>query len=203
MNDMKSRISSFCSARLLILILTVLLFSGCSSQPEKQLPVMGEINKDFTFINQDSQEVTPAVFTGKVVITDFFFTTCPSICPIMKRQMHRVYEVFKETPDILFFSHTIDPEHDTPEVLHNFAQGLGADTQKWQMVTGDQDEIFAMAKHYMLGAMKNEDVPGGYIHSGSFVLVDKKKRIRGYYNGTDEAEVDMLITDLRILLNEE
>ncbi|WP_205749413.1 SCO family protein [Desulfopila sp. IMCC35008] len=200
---MKSRISSFCSARLLILILTVLLFSGCSSQPEKQLPVMGEINKDFTFINQDSQEVTPAVFTGKVVITDFFFTTCPSICPIMKRQMHRVYEVFKETPDILFFSHTIDPEHDTPEVLHNFAQGLGADTQKWQMVTGDQDEIFAMAKHYMLGAMKNEDVPGGYIHSGSFVLVDKKKRIRGYYNGTDEAEVDMLITDLRILLNEE
>lgn len=164
---------------------------------------MGEVSKDFTFINQDNQKVTPAVFADKVVITDFFFTTCPSICPIMKRQMHRVYEIYKETPDVLFFSHTIDPEHDTAEVLHNFAKGLGAETQKWQMVTGDQDEIFAMAKHYMLGAMKNEDVPGGYIHSGSFVLVDKMKRIRGYYNGTDEAEVDTLITDLRILLDED
>jgi protein SCO1/2 len=185
-----------------ILLISLLLSSGCNNKPEKEFPIMGEVNKDFTFINQDSQEVTPAVFDGKVVITDFFFTTCPSICPIMKRQMHRVYEIFKETPDVLFFSHTIDPEHDTPEVLYNFAQGLGAKTEKWQMVTGDQDEIFAMAKHYMLGAMKNDDVPGGYIHSGSFVLIDKKKRIRGYYNGTDEAEVDMLITDLRILLDE-
>lgn len=202
MNRMKRHFLYSCYPLLVILLLPLLLFSACSNQPEKKLPIMGEISKDFTFINQDSQEVTPAVFTDKVVITDFFFTTCPSICPIMKRQMHRVYEVYKETPDVLFFSHTIDPEHDTPEVLHNFAAGLGADTQKWQMVTGDQDEIFAMAKHYMLGAMKNEDVPGGYIHSGSFVLVDKKKRIRGYYNGTDEAEVDALITDLRILLDE-
>ena len=112
--------------------------------------------------------------------------------------MHRVYEAHKDNDEILLFSHTIDPEHDTVEVLHNFAAGLGIDSRRWQMVTGDQDDIFAMAKHYMLGALKNDEVPGGYIHSGSFVLIDKKGQIRGYYNGTDEAEVDKLIEDLKV-----
>lgn len=157
---------------------------------------------DFSFHNQDNQLVTAEIFTDKVYVTDFFFTTCPSICPIMKKQMSRVYEVFKDTPKVLLFSHTIDPEHDTVEVLKNFANGLEIETEKWQMVTGPQDEIFAMAKHYMLGAMKNDDVPGGYIHSGSFVLVDEKKQIRGYYNGTDAQEVDDLIADIKEYLNE-
>ncbi len=78
---------------------------------------------------------------------------------------------------------------------------MNARTDKWQLVTGDQDEIFAMAKHYMLGALKNDEVPGGYIHSGSFVLIDRKKRIRGYYNGTDEEEVNQLMRDMEIFLN--
>ncbi|WP_028581951.1 SCO family protein [Desulfogranum japonicum] len=195
-------ISSSCS--LLICLLCAIAFqcTSCSDQSANKLPVLGTFNKDFTFTNQDNQPVTPDVFKNKVVVTDFFFTTCPSICPIMKRQMHRIYEQFENHPDVLLFSHTIDPEHDTAEVLHKYAEGFGIRTEKWQMVTGSQDEIFAMAKHYMLGAMKNEEVPGGYIHSGSFVLMDKQQRIRGYYNGTDATEVDTLITDMKTLLND-
>lgn len=174
--------------------------AGCQFQKKSDLPVLGEVNRPFSFQNQDGQTVTEAIFTGKVYVTDFFFTTCPSICPVMKRQMHRVYEAYRERSEVLLFSHTIDPEHDTVEVLYNFAAGLGAETGRWQMVTGDQDEIFAMAKHYMLGAMKNDEVPGGYIHSGSFVLVDRNKRIRGYYNGTKSEEVDALIVDIEKLI---
>ena len=117
----------------------------------------------------------------------------------MKRQMYRVYEAIKDVPDIVLLSHTIDPEHDTVETLKQYANGLGIETDKWHMVTGEQDAIFSMAKHYMLGVMKNEEVPGGYLHSGSFVLVDKKNRIRGYYNGTKTEEVDQLIADLMVM----
>ena len=185
-----------------LLILLVLLLSACDSGPESKLPVLGRVTKEFHFRNQDNQEVTLEIFRDKIYVTDFFFTTCPSICPIMKRQMTRVYDEFKDNPEVLLFSHTIDPEHDTVEVLKNFAAGLGVETAKWQMVTGDQDEIFAMAKHYMLGAMKNDEVPGGYIHSGSFVLVDKDRNIRGYYNGTETEAVDKLISDLKELIGE-
>lgn len=186
----------------LVLLFFLLLSAGCSTEKQPALPILGTVDRDFTFFNQDAEEVRPSIFKDKIYVTDFFFTTCPSICPVMKRQMYRVYEAFQDQPEVLLFSHTIDPEHDTVEVLHNFAAGLAIRTEKWQMVTGEQDEIFAMAKHYMLGAMKNEEVPGGYIHSGSFVLVDKKQRIRGYYNGTDEQEVNTLITDLKRLLND-
>lgn len=184
-----------------IFLLLISSITGCDNN-KTELPVLGEMVEDFNFRNQDNQLVTAEIFADKIYITDFFFTTCPSICPIMKRQMARIYEEFKDTPEVLLFSHTIDPEHDTVEILKNFAEGLGIKTEKWQMVTGPQDEIFAMAKHYMLGAMKNDDIPGGYIHSGSFVLVDENKKIRGYYNGTDSEEVDALIADLKDYLNE-
>lgn len=175
--------------------------SGCQDSADKQLPVIAKATREFSLHNQDNQVVNRALFRDRIVVTDFFFTTCPSICPIMKRQMHRVYERFKDTPDVLLFSHSIDPEHDTVEVLRNYADGLGIKTSSWQMVTGNQDEIFALAKHYMLGALKNEEVPGGYIHSGSFVLIDRNGQIRGYYNGTEEQEVNQLMIDMEILIN--
>jgi protein SCO1/2 len=156
------------------------------------------VTRDFSFVNQDNEVVTPAVFQDKVYVTDFFFTTCPSICPIMTRQMTRVYEAVIDEPGVLLLSHTIDPEHDTVEVLKNYADGLGIKTAKWHLVTGSQDEIFAMAKHYMLAAMKHEEAPGGYLHSGSFVLVDRQRQIRGYYDGTDSEAVDRLIEDLAL-----
>lgn len=187
---------------LLLVIVQIFFVTSCSERYDSGLPVLGKITEDFKFYNQDNEVVTSAILDNKIYVTDFFFTSCPTICPIMKRQMQQVYEKFKGTPDFILLSHTIDPEFDTVEVLNKFAKGLGAETSQWQMVTGDQDEIFAMAKHYMLGAMKKDDVPGGYIHSGSFVLVDKEKRIRGYYSGTDPDEVEALIVDLGKLIKE-
>lgn len=187
-------------SRTVLVLLLCMLLPGCTGDDgSTELPVYGEISMDFLLRNQDNQEVTPLIFKDKIYVTDFFFTTCPSICPIMKRQMVRLYDAFKDVPEVLLFSHTIDPEHDTVEVLKNFSEGLGITTDKWQMVTGEQDEIFALAKHYMLAAMKNDQSPGGYIHSGSFVLVDQNKKIRGYYDGTNKAEVDQLIVDLKKL----
>lgn len=177
----------------------ILLLTGCDRQRGRALPVFGQISENFSLYNQDNEKIDISIFDNKVYVADFFFTSCPSICPIMKRQMFRVYEAFKKNPEVLLFSHSIDPEHDTVEVLKNFSAGLGIETEKWQMVTGEQDHIFALAKHYMLGAMKSDQAPGGYIHSGSFVLVDKKRKIRGYYDGTNSEEIDQLILDLKIL----
>lgn len=187
-----------------LFILTFLLpnlFTACDldNQP---LPVMGTIDRDFQFTNQDNLVVTQNTFRDKVYVADFFFTSCPTICPLMKSQMVRVYEAFRDEPDLLLLSHSIDPEHDTVAVLHNFAEGLEVDSSKWHFVTGDKGAIYAMAKHYMLGVKEEKQAPGGYIHSGSFCLVDKERRIRGYYNGTDSKEVDQLIADLRQLLDD-
>ena len=184
----------------LILILT-LFITGCEKKNDEKFRVFGEVTQDFQFRNQDNEIVTKDTFNDKVVVTDFFFTTCPSICPIMKRQMVRIYEAYPNQADLLLFSHTIDPEHDTVEILKNYSEGLGITTDKWQLVTGPQEEIFEVAKNnYMLGALKDENSPGGYIHSGSFVLIDKDKKIRGYYDGTDAKAVDQLILDLKDFL---
>ncbi|BHH84216.1 SCO family protein [Desulforhopalus sp. 52FAK] len=184
-----------------VLILCLLL-SGCEKKVDEKFKVYGEVTQDFTLYNQDGQLVTKEIFKDKVYVTDFFFTTCTTICPLMKRQMHRVYEAFKDTPGVLLFSHTIDPETDTVEVLKNYADGLGIKTDKWQLVTGDQQEIFNMAKQYMLGVIKDDTIVDGYIHSGHFVLVDKDRKIRGYYSGTDAQDVDRLITDLREFIHD-
>lgn len=188
---------------LFILFLTAALFfaSGCNRE-QQPLPIMGTIDKDFRFTNQDNQVVTADTFKDKVYVADFFFTSCPTICPIMKSQMVRVYEAFLGEPELLLLSHSIDPDHDTVAVLHNFAEGLEVDSEKWHFVTGDKEAIYAMAKHYMLGVKEEKQAPGGYIHSGSFCLIDRQGGIRGYYDGTDTDEVDQLIADLRQLLDE-
>jgi protein SCO1/2 len=184
-----------------LLITASIFLSGCSESDEEKFKVYGQVTQDFQFYNQDNQLVTKEIFKEKIYVTDFFFTTCTTICPLMKRQMYRVYEAFKDTPGILLFSHTIDPENDTVEVLKNYADGLGIQTSKWQLVTGKQEEIFDMAKNYMLGVIKDDTIVDGYIHSGHFVLVDRERKIRGYYGGTDAKEVDRLIADIREFLD--
>lgn len=185
------------------LLVSILLFAGCNNRQQDKLPVISEASQPFRLYNQNNELITETVFTDKLVVADFFFTTCPSICPIMKRQMYRVYEHYKNNPEVLLFSHTVDPNHDTVEVLNNYAKGLGIVSDHWQMVTGPQQEIFDLAKHYGLGVLKNDEAPGGYIHSGSFILIDKNRKIRGYYNGTMTDEVDQLINDIKRLLDEQ
>lgn len=180
-----------------VCLLVVIGLTGCDKKIEEKFRVYGQVTQDFEFYNQDNQLVTAEIFKDKVYVTDFFFTTCTTICPLMKRQMHRVYQAFEDTPGVLLFSHTIDPENDTVEVLKNYADGLQIKTDKWQLVTGPQEEIFDMAKNYMLGVLKDDTTADGYIHSGHFVLMDRERKIRGYYSGTDAKDVDRLIADLR------
>ena len=198
----------------------ILLFS-CNSNPEK-LPILG--NKEtvikmvngkqitdtiyhqipnFEFINQDSSKITQQDYEGKIYVADFFFTTCPTICPKMKTQMLRIYEKFKDNPKVGILSHTIDPRHDTPAVLREFMNNLNIKSKMWQMVTGDKAKIYEIGqKSYMVSATDDPTQLGGIIHSGAFVLVDKNRHIRGIYDGTEPEKVDKLMKDMEVLLNE-
>ncbi len=187
---------------LLLMLLPLVLSWACSMEPKEPLPVLGTVDVPYTFTDQDGNPVPQARFAGTVYVADFFFTSCPTICPVMKSQMLRVYESFTEEDNIRFLSHTIDPEHDTVEVLHDYAERLEISAARWHMVTGPKHEIYDTAKRYMLGAMEDKQAPGGFIHSGSFCLVDQSGRIRGYYRGTEEEPVNQLIVDIRRLLDE-
>jgi len=207
----------------LILFVFILTIAGCGQhQNNKKLPILGrkdiketEVNgkitydtiyheiADFSFIDQDSNEVTNATFQNRIYVADFFFTTCPTICPIMKTQMLRVYEFFKDNDQVMFLSHTIDPDYDTVALLHDFADRLGVSSTKWHFVTGQKEAIYEIGQlSYMVTAMEDENAPGGYLHSGAFILVDKNRRIRGMYDGTSEKDVDRLINDIPTLLKE-
>ena len=158
----------------------------------------------FSFTDQDGKEVTEKSFAEKIYVADFIFTTCPSICPAMSVQMARVYEKYKGNDMVMFLSHSIDPEHDTPEVLKEYAARYGVKGNQWRFVTGDKKEIFDMGlKHYMVSAKEDPTAAGGLLHSGAFILVDKNKHIRGVYDGTNEEKVNQLIKDIDILIGEQ
>ncbi len=157
----------------------------------------------FRFLNQDSAVVTPETLEGKIYVADFFFTSCPTICPVMKKQMLRVYNQFEQEDQFMILSHSIDPEYDTVALLHDFAERLGVRSDKWMFLTGDKDEIYDLAEgSYMVVAAEEGSAPGGYIHSGAFLLVDTKKRIRGVYDGTVPEQVDILMKDIERLIEE-
>lgn len=159
---------------------------------------------EFEFIDQDSQLVNTSTVKGKVFVTDFFFTTCPTICPRMKDQLIRVYDEFKTTDNFKIISHTIDPQHDTIPLLKDFAYDkLGLEKGIWHFVTGEKDSIYEMARKYMVTAGEDGTEPGGYIHSGKFILVDRDGHIRGYYDGTDPLSVTDMMRDIKTLLANE
>lgn len=159
---------------------------------------------DYSLVNQDSSEITPESFEGKIYVADFFFTSCPTICPTMKTQMLRVHQKFKDESGFALISHTIDPGHDTVAVLKEYADMLGIEPNgTWHFVTGDQSEIYRLGRSdYMVTAGEDNNAPGGFIHSGAFILVDQLKRIRGVYDGTVAEDVDKLMEDIEILLAE-
>ncbi len=202
-------------------IIVVLLIS-CGAPKEEKLPIMGrkeitqkEVNgemvadtiyhqiADFSFTNQDSVEVTHKTFKDQIYIADFFFTSCPTICPIMKTQMLRVYDTIQNLDDVKILSHTIDPEYDTVALLRDFAERLGVTSDKWHFVTGEQEKIYEIGQRsYMVTALEDQSQPGGFVHSGAFILVDKERRVRGLYDGTKADQVNRLIKELAILRKE-
>jgi protein SCO1 len=204
-NDRWSMFRSF-----VYLMSCVSCLTSCGPKSER-LPIFGErqlTGKDtiyhtiapFRFVDQDSAWISNATFNDKIYVADFFFTSCRTICPIMKTQMLRVYDATRNMPDVLLLSHSIDPEYDTVALLHDFANRLGVESNRWHFVTGVKDSIFKIAQtSYFATAMEDKTEPDGYIHSGAFLLIDKKRRIRGKYDGTKEEDVNRLIADIKKL----
>ncbi|BDD10142.1 SCO family protein [Fulvitalea axinellae] len=158
---------------------------------------------DFSFTNQEGQTVSKKDFEGKVYVADFFFTTCPTICPKMSAQMLRLYQRFENTDEVRLLSHSIDTKYDTPPVLKRYAEKLDVKAPKWQFVTGKKEEIYTLGeKHYYVTAQEDKNAPGGFIHSGAFMLIDTHGRIRGKYDGTVPQAVDKLMNDIDLLLQE-
>ena len=204
---------------LLLLLLPVVLAISCSSPSEKtsetaELPILGERYvddnqdtvyhsiADFAFVNQVGDTIRKEDMAGKIYVADFFFTTCPTICPVMKKEMLRVYEQFKGDPNFRILSHSIDPSHDTQAVLKDYAEKLGVpDAATWNFLTGDQEKIFEIGQtSYLTTTMADDMEPGGFLHSGAFLLVDQQGRIRGVYDGTKTDQVDRLLADIPKLL---
>jgi protein SCO1 len=195
-------------------VVSGLLFASCAEKKEAALPVFGEKEvqggdtiyhtiADFKFVDQDSAFVTNETFKDKIYVADFFFTSCRTICPIMKTQMLRVYDSIQNDPDVLLLSHSIDPEYDTVGLLHDYAERLGVKSDKWHFVTGSKEDIYKIAQtSYFATAMEDKAEPDGFIHSGAFLLIDKDKRIRGKYDGTKEEDVNRLLAEIQRLKKE-
>ena len=158
---------------------------------------------DFELTNQLGQKVTPASFEDKVYVVDFFFTTCRSICPKMTTQLTRVQKAYESNEDLMLLSHSVLPDQDSVPVLYDYAEAYGADHNKWFFVTGNQSEIFALARknYFAILPGSNDDEQDGFVHTENVILVDKEKRIRGFYDGTSTEEIDQLIDDIEILLD--
>ncbi|WP_204346010.1 SCO family protein [Psychroserpens algicola] len=159
---------------------------------------------DFRFINQLGDTVTQKTFENKIYITDFFFASCPGICPQMTGNMFKLQEEFKEDDDVLLLSHTVTPTRDSVSVLKNYADKHGVIDDKWHLVTGDKLEIYNLGRtQYFvendLGEPKNID---DFLHTENFLLIDKHKHIRGIYNGLNRASMLQLITDVKALKKE-
>lgn len=158
---------------------------------------------DFNLIDQNGENFSTKDLEGKYYVTDFFFTTCPTICPDMSSQLVRVQNAYKENADFMIVSHSVTPDIDTPKVLLEYGKRYEADFNKWVFLTGDKKQIYDLArKSYFAATTEGDGGPDDFIHTENFVLVDKEKRIRGFYDGTDAESVDQLITDIEILAQE-
>jgi len=158
--------------------------------------------KDFSLLNQNGHKITQEDYNNKIYVADFFFTTCPTICPIMTENMGYLQNKLIDNPEILLVSFSVTPEIDSVQQLKKYAIEKNVIDSKWNLLTGDKKEIYDLARKSYLVA-KNDGDGGKYdmIHTENFVLVDKEKRIRGFYDGTNQLEMDKLLNDIRILEN--
>ena len=158
--------------------------------------------KDFSMKNQNGETITQEFYNDKIYVADFFFTTCPTICPIMTENMGYIQEKIKNDSDVLLLSFSVTPEIDSVEQLKKYAIEKNVIDSKWNLVTGNKKDIYNLARTSYLVAKTNGD-GGKYdmIHTENFVLVDKEKRIRGFYDGTNSKEMDQLLNDIKILKN--
>ena len=199
----------------IILICSIVFYFGCTEKKSSVLlPIYGEkkiIDGDtiyhqiasFNLTNQIGQVVNQNTTKNKIYIANFFFATCQSICPMMSNQLQEVQKAFLADDSVLILSHSVNPLHDTVAVLNNYADTYGAKTNKWHLLTGNKKQIYDLAKtSYLVNAFEDDGSPEGFLHSELFLLIDKKSRIRGMYDGTNTAEVKKLIEDVKLLKQE-
>lgn len=190
--------------------------------PEKRLPVYNpaDVNPrlvddevrhirinhkiaDFSLINQNGETITQKDYENKIYVADFFFTRCQTICPIMTNNMLTIQEEFMNDENIMLLSHSVTPVMDSIPVLRDYADMKGVDDSKWNITTGDKKHIYELARKSYFAVIDEGD--GGaqdFIHTENFILVDKKRQIRGYYDGTDAEETQQLIADIKLLQQE-
>ncbi len=196
-----------------ITLLAFFLFVGCSEKKPSKLPIIGYpkiVNgdtiqhtiPDFSFVNQDSQKVDNQFLSDNIYIADFFFTSCPSICPKVKKQMLRIHDEYKNEDLLKLVSYTLDPKRDNVEILKMYSSNLGVDSDKWHFLTGDKGEIFDLADDYFVVAKEDPEAPGGFDHSGKILLVDKDRHVRAFAEGTDPEDVTEFISEIAVLIDE-
>ena len=200
-------------------VVTIALFYN-ALKPEKELPIFNpaDVNPelvdstvqhvgkyhtiaDFSFTNQNGKTITQKDYEGKIYVADFFFTTCQTICPIMTTNMTEVQKAFSKNPKVMILSHTVTPEIDSVPVLKKYALKQGVNDSKWNMVTGDKKDIYYIArKSYLAVKTGKPEEMYDMVHTENFVLVDTKRRVRGFYDGTKKEDVQRLIEDINWLL---
>lgn len=197
---------------ILLLVLLTLALSSCKTDTQA-LPKLGKKKfvdgvevphtiPSWTYLRHDSTTVTDQDLKDYIYVADFFFTSCPTICPRVAKEMLRIQEALKDEPMVRLVSFTIDPERDTPSVLKRYADNIGADTQKWWFLTGEKEPTYELANEYFVVAYEDASVPGGFDHSGKIILVDKEGHIRSFSEGTDPSETPKIIADAQKLLKE-
>ena len=195
--------------------LPLLISAGMNYHRSHQpLPVLGQ-NKyevkpdevhtiqDFEFTSQLGEVFSTEDIEDKIVVANFFFSTCLTVCPVMTRNLQLVQDKFYDDDEIIIISHTVDPDTDTPEKLYEYAELFSIDQDKWKLLTGQKKEIYRLARNsYQVVATDGDGGPNDFIHSENIMLVDTKKRLRGYYDGTDKKSMEQLLNDIVKLKNE-
>jgi protein SCO1/2 len=180
------------------------------SKQRPSLPIIGNDQNhhisQFSFINQEGKTITNQDIKGKIVVVEYFFTTCKGICPKMNEHLEEVYKAFKGNKDVMFLSHTVDPLKDTVAALKAYSLRFNADPNQWMFLTGDKKQLYDMARYsYLISA--EDDTAGisidkDFIHDKHYILVDNFGRVRGFYDGLQDADIKKLISDIKTLLEE-
>ena len=187
----------------------IVFLSSCQTSPN-ELPYLGQTKLEkgkeihhavgqFRHFNQDSILITNEALKDYIYVTDFFFTSCPSICPRVTKEMLNIYQELKNDSQVKFVSFSIDPKRDTVKKLKFYADNLGIDHDKWYFLTGDKDATLELANTYFVAAFEDDSAPGGFDHSGKIILVDKKGHVRSFSEGTDPTSTAKIISDIKKL----
>ncbi|WP_256011227.1 SCO family protein [Desertivirga xinjiangensis] len=160
--------------------------------------------RDFKLVDQNGDSVGLPADTTQITVVNFFFSRCRTVCPQMNNELARVVDAYKKNPLVKFYSISVDPGYDSPQVLKNYANGYKAAAEKWSFLTGEKDLIFNLAKKdFLVDAVADSRTEGNIVHSPLFILLDPKKRIRGYYDSTNKEQVDKLIDEIKVQIVEE